>query len=74
MSQPDKFKELEEQTRQDAQKLLNVLNGDDFAKLREEHRFTFDSLKKERDITIRDCHALQKHAKILYEQGNYRGK
>jgi hypothetical protein len=69
-----KAKELEDSARADATKLLDILNGKDFAKLREEHKFTLESLKKEKDITINDCHNLQKYAKILYEQGKYKGK
>jgi len=54
--------------------LLDVLHGKDFARLREEYKFTLESLKKEKNINISDCHALQKYAKILYEQGKYKGK
>lgn len=71
-SHPDKAKKLEEAAKNDAQKLLDVLNGKDFAKLREEHKFTLESLKKEKNINISDCHALQKYAKVLYEQGKYK--
>ena len=74
MSNKDKAKELEDNARIEATKLLDILNGKDFAKLREEHKFTLESLKKEKDITINDCHNLQKYAKILYEQGKYKGK
>lgn len=74
MSQPEKAKELEESARVEAAKLLDVLNGKDFAKLREEHRFTLESLKKEKNVNISDCQNLQKYAKVLYEQGKYKGK
>jgi len=74
MSQKDKAKELEDSAKADASKLLDVLNGKDFAKLREEHRFTLESLKKEKEVNINDCHNLQKYAKVLYEQGKYKGK
>ena len=73
-SQPDKAKKLEESAKKDAQNLLDVLNGKDFARLREEHKFTLESLKKDKNINIDDCHALQRYAKILYEQGKYKGK
>ena len=75
MSQKDKAKELEESTRAEAQKLLDVLNNQaDLAKLREEHKFTLEHLKKEKNVTVQDCVKLQKHAKILYESGKYKGK
>jgi len=63
---------LEEEARAEASKLLDVLNGKDHAKLREEHKFTLESLKKEKNINIGDCHALQKYAKVLYEQQKYK--
>lgn len=73
MSQKDKAKELEESTKVEAQKLLDVLsNTADLAKLREEHKFTLEHLKKEKNITVQDCVKLQKHAKILYESGRYK--
>ena len=53
---------------------MDVLHGKDFARLREEYKFTLESLKKEKNINILDSHALQKNAKILYEQGKYKGK
>jgi hypothetical protein len=73
MSKKDEAKALEESSKKEAQKLLDILNGPDLAKLREEHRFTLESLKKEKGITISDCQKLQNHAKILYEQGKYKG-
>jgi len=51
---------------------LDVLNKKDLQKLREEHRFTLENLKKEKDIDLKDCHKLQKYAKVLYEQGKYK--
>ena len=42
--------------------------------MREEHKFTLENLKKEAGVTIKDCIAAQKYAKILYEQGKYKGK
>jgi len=48
------------------------LSGPDFQRLREEHRFTLESLRKERGISIQDCHKLQNYAKVLYEQGKYK--
>ena len=74
MSHKDKAKTLEENARKEATKLLDVLNGKDLAKLREEHKFTLESLKKEKDIKVIDCQAVQKYAKVLYEQGKYKGK
>jgi len=71
-SKPDQARQLEEDARKEAANLLEVLNGKDFAKLREEHKFTLESLKKEKNININDCHALQKYAKVLYEQGKYK--
>ena len=55
MSQKDKAKELEDSTKQEATKLLDVINSADLAKLREEHRFTLEILKKEKAVTIQDC-------------------
>ena len=74
MSKKDDAKTLEESAKKEATKLLEILNGPDFAKLREEHRFTLESLKKEKGVTISDCQKLQNYAKILYEQGKYKGK
>jgi hypothetical protein len=74
MSKKEESKTLEESAKNEAQKLLDILNGPDFAKLREEHRFTLESLKKEKGVTISDCQKLQNYAKILYEQGKYKGK
>lgn len=72
ISKKDQAKKLEDSAKAEAQKLLDVLNGPDFARLREEHRFTLESLKKEKGVTISDCHKLQNYAKILYEQGKYK--
>ena len=74
MSKKDEAKTLEESAKKEAQKLLDILNGPDLAKLRSEHRFTLESLKKEKGIVIADCQKLQNYAKILYEQGKYKGK
>lgn len=74
MSKKDEAKALEDSAKKEAQKLLDILNGPDLAKLRSEHRFTLESLKKEKGITIYDCQKLQNYAKILYEQGKYKGK
>jgi len=49
---------LEESAKNDASKLLDVLNSGDLPKLREEYKFTLEMLKKERDININDCHNL----------------
>jgi hypothetical protein len=72
ISKKDQAKKLEDSAKAEAQKLLDVLNGPDFARLREEHRFTLESLKKEKGVNISDCHKLQNYAKILYEQGKYK--
>lgn len=72
MSDKERGKKLEEQAKIEASKLLDVLNGPDFQRLREEHRFTLESLKKEKGINIFDCHKLQNFAKVLYEQGKYK--
>ena len=74
MSKKDEAKSLEESSKKEAKKLLDILNGPDLAKLRSEHRFTLESLKKEKGIVIADCQKLQNYAKILYEQGKYKGK
>ena len=74
LSKKEKATQLEEDSKKKATKLLDVLNGPNFAKLREEHRFTLESLKKEYDITINDCHNLSNYAKVLYEAGKYKGK
>jgi hypothetical protein len=67
MSKKDESKSLEEAAKKEASKLIAILNGPDLVKLREEHRFTLESLKKEKGITISDCQKLQNYAKILYE-------
>jgi phosphotransacetylase len=74
INKKEEAKKLEEQGKKSAQKLLDILNGPDFQRLREEHRFTLESLKKEKGVTISDCQKLQNYAKILYEQGKYKGK
>lgn len=74
MGQQDNAKKLEDQAKADASKLLEVLAGPDFQQLRDQHRFTLESLQKEKGIKLEDCHALHKYAKILYEQGKYKGK
>ncbi len=58
MSQKDKAKTLEESSKKEATKLLEVLNKKDLQKMREEHRFTLENLKKEKDIDIKDCQKL----------------
>ena len=67
MSQQDNSKKLEDQAKADASKLLEVLAGPDYQQLRDQHRFTLESLQKEKGIKLEDCHALHKYAKILYE-------
>ena len=74
LSKKDKASQLEDESKKKAQKLLDILNGPNFAKLREEHRFTLESLKKEFEVNINDCHNLANYAKILYESGKYKGK
>ena len=75
MSQKDKAKELEAASKEEAKKLMDLLsNQAEHNKLREEHKFTLEFLKKDFNITIQDCISTQKHAKILYEQGKYKGK
>jgi len=69
MSREDEAKKLEDHAKQQAQKLLALVNGPDLKALRDDHRFTLESLKAERDIEISDCKALLSYAKILYEQG-----
>jgi len=58
MEKKDEAKVLEENGKKSAQKLLDIFNGPDFQKLREEHRFTLESLKKEKGVTIADCQKL----------------
>jgi hypothetical protein len=67
MGQTDNAKKLEEQAKADASKLLEVLAGPDYQQLRDQHRFTLESLQKEKNIKLEDCDALYKYAKILYE-------
>jgi hypothetical protein len=55
LSQKDKAKILEDSSKKEAGKLLDVLNKKDLQKMREEHRFTLENLKKEKDIDIKDC-------------------
>jgi hypothetical protein len=58
INKKEEAKKLEEQGKKSAQKLLDILNGPDFQRLREEHRFTLESLKKEKGVTISDCQKL----------------
>tara|TARA_B110000285_G_C14887805_1_gene497053 strand:- start:433 stop:744 length:312 start_codon:yes stop_codon:yes gene_type:complete len=58
INQKDKAKTLEEESKKEASKLLDVLNKKDLQKLREEHRFTLENLKKEKDIDLKDCQKL----------------
>ena len=74
LSNAAKAKELEESTKAEASKLIDIINSNDHAKMREEHRFTLEVLKKEKAVTIQDCKSLQKYAKVLYESGKYKGK
>ena len=74
MSKKDVASKLEEITKANAKKLLDILNGPNLAKLREEHQFTLESLRKEYKVTVEDCQHLQQHAKILFESGKYQGK
>jgi len=75
MADAAKGKELEEASKLEAKKLLDILGSQaTVTKLREEHRFTLDVLKKDKSISVQDCVATQKYAKVLYEQGNYTGK
>lgn len=55
INQKDKAKILEDDSKKEAAKLLDVLNKKDLQKLREEHRFTLENLKKEKDIDLKDC-------------------
>ena len=49
---------LEDDAKKDAAKLLDVLNKKDLQKMREEHKFTLENLKKEKDVDILDCQKL----------------
>ena len=72
IGQKDKAAVLEKSAKDNAKKLLDVLNNSQEKKtLREQHRFTLEALSKEKDITLDDCVALQSYAKIVYEQGKY---
>ena len=74
MSREAEAKKLEEHARQQASKILNLVNSPELKTLRDEHRFTLESLKAEKDIDINDCRYLLNYAKILYEQGEKKYK
>ena len=71
ISKKDAAKTLEEQSKAEAKKILDILNGPEHKKLREEHKFTLEYLKKEKDITGSDCQKLQQYSKVLFESGRY---
>jgi hypothetical protein len=58
---------LEKVTKENAKKLLDVLNSPDRQSLREQHKFTLEALSKDKGISIYDCQNLQSYAKVLYE-------
>lgn len=74
MSREAEAKKLEEHAKQQASKILTLVNSPELKTLRDEHRFTLESLKTEKDIDIHDCRHLLSYAKILYEQGERKYK
>lgn len=74
MSREAEAKKLEEHAKQQAAKILNLVNSPELKTLRDEHRFTLESLKTEKNIDIHDCRHLLSYAKILYEQGERKYK
>ena len=72
-SNKEEAAKVEEQTKADAQPLLNSLdNSAELKKLREERRFTLQALTEDRAITVNDCRRLFAYAKVLYELGDYK--
>ncbi len=52
--------------------MINLIdNVKELKRLRDEHKFTLEILKKEKDIELSDCRKLQNYAKVLYESGRY---
>lgn len=63
---------MEENAKQEANKLVNLIdNVKELKRLRDEHKFTLEILKKEKEIELSDCRKLQNYAKVLYESGRY---
>lgn len=67
MSREAEAKKLEENAKQQASKILSLVNSAELETLRSERRFTLGSLKMEKGIEIEDCRHLLTYAKILYE-------
>ena len=53
INQKDKAKTLEEESKKDSSFPIRIV-----VPLREEHRFTLENLKKEKDIDLKDCQKL----------------
>lgn len=66
---------LEEETKQEASKILSLLNNADQCKvLRAERAFTLEKLTETHGLTLLDCKKVFAHSKVLYESGKYKGK
>eukprot|EP00347_Sterkiella_histriomuscorum_P020231 403338592 len=72
LSQKEKAKEIEEQAKQDASKLLTLINNQEQKQLREARQFTLEKLQEDRGITLQDCRKLFDYAKLQYEMGEYK--
>lgn len=71
----EEAKQIEEQRKNEAEKLLTLLNNaQECAKLRAERGFTLEKLSEDRGITSQDCKKLFTYAKVLYDQGKHKGK
>ena len=50
---------MEENAKLEANKLVNLIdNVKELKRLRDEHKFTLEILKKEKEIELSDCHKL----------------
>jgi hypothetical protein len=58
IGQKDSGATLEKTTKDQAKKLLDVLNSPDRQNLREQHRFTLEALSKDKGVTLNDCYHL----------------
>lgn len=65
---------VQEQSKADAQPLLNLLdNNNEVKNLRADRKFTLQALTEDKGISVTDCRRLFAYAKVLFELGQYEG-
>ncbi|CDW72405.1 UNKNOWN [Stylonychia lemnae] len=73
ISQKEKVQQLEEDAKNEASKLLTLLNNhQEFQKLRSDREFTLEKLQEDKGIQLQDCKKLFAYAKLQYEAGEYK--